>query len=191
MKTSFVYLFILVLIASNFSISSPNIISAPNQGTLTSFDLVGSWAGTLKISSVELRIVFNVAQDPSGKLTANLDSPDQGAYGIAVDDVIVKGDSIKFIIGVVKGFYAGKIYPDVVKTKYGYHIIKVTDKRERIPKIKASHILVDFNSSNGEMDTIAAKATLCYKKKQHPLSSLFQITCMEAALHLLHTFFIL
>jgi len=115
MKTSFVYLFILVLIASNFSISSPNIISAPNQGTLTSFDLVGSWAGTLKISSVELRIVFNVAQDPSGKLTANLDSPDQGAYGIAVDDVIVKGDSIKFIIGVVKGFYAGKIYPDSLK----------------------------------------------------------------------------
>jgi peptidyl-prolyl cis-trans isomerase SurA len=55
---------------------------------------------------------------------------------------------------------AGKVYPEVVKTRYGYHIIKVTEKRERIPKIKASHILVDFNNSNGEMDTVAAKATI-------------------------------
>jgi len=55
---------------------------------------------------------------------------------------------------------AGKIYPDVVKTKYGYHIIKVTDKRERVPKIQASHILVDFNNSSGEMDTVGAKATI-------------------------------
>jgi hypothetical protein len=29
--------------------------------------------------------------------------------------VIVKGDSIKFIVGVVKGFYTGKIYPDSLK----------------------------------------------------------------------------
>ena len=55
---------------------------------------------------------------------------------------------------------AGKIYSDVVKTKYGYHVIKVTEKRERIPKIKASHILVDFNNSSGVMDTIATKATI-------------------------------
>ena len=55
---------------------------------------------------------------------------------------------------------AGKVYPEVVKTRYGYHIIKVTEKRERIPKIKASHILVDFNNSSGEMDTVAAKATI-------------------------------
>jgi peptidyl-prolyl cis-trans isomerase SurA len=54
----------------------------------------------------------------------------------------------------------GKVYPDVVKTRFGYHIIKVTEKIERVPKIKASHILVDFNNANGEMDTLAAKATI-------------------------------
>ena len=115
MKTSFGYLFILILIAFNFSNLSPDIISAPNQGTQTSFDLEGSWAGTLKISSAQLRIVFNVSKDSLGNLKANLDSPDQGAYGIVVDDVVVKGDSIKFIIEVVKGFYAGKLYPDSLK----------------------------------------------------------------------------
>jgi peptidyl-prolyl cis-trans isomerase SurA len=55
---------------------------------------------------------------------------------------------------------AGQVYPEVVQTRYGQHLIKVTEKRERIPKIKASHILVDFNNSAGEMDTIAAKATI-------------------------------
>ena len=115
MKTPFNYFFILILIESNFSNSSPDIISAPNQVTQTSFDLEGSWAGTLKISSAQLRIVFNVSKDSLGNLKANLDSPDQGAYGIIVDDVVVKGDSIKFIVGVVKGFYAGKLYPDSLK----------------------------------------------------------------------------
>lgn len=54
----------------------------------------------------------------------------------------------------------GQVYPEVVGTRYGQHIIKVTDKRQRIPKIKASHILVDFNNENGEMDTTAARAKI-------------------------------
>ena len=33
----------------------------------------------------------------------------------AVDEVIVKDDSIKFIVGVVKGFYAGKFFADSSK----------------------------------------------------------------------------
>lgn len=57
------------------------------------------------------------------------------------------------------GTPVGKIYKDVLKTRFGYHIIKITDKRERVPKIKASHILINFNNANGEMDTVAAKAT--------------------------------
>lgn len=54
----------------------------------------------------------------------------------------------------------GQVYPSVVKTRYGYHLIKVTEKRERVPKIQASHILVDFNNADGQMDTVAAKATI-------------------------------
>jgi len=52
----------------------------------------------------------------------------------------------------------GKIYPQVVQTRYGFHIIKVTEKRERIPQIKASHILIDFVNDKGEMDTVTALA---------------------------------
>ncbi|HQJ47369.1 MAG TPA: peptidylprolyl isomerase, partial [Ignavibacteriaceae bacterium] len=34
------------------------------------------------------------------------------------------------------------IYPQVVQTRFGFHIIKVTDIKQRIPKIRVSHILI-------------------------------------------------
>lgn len=54
----------------------------------------------------------------------------------------------------------GSVYPEPVKTRFGYHLIKVTDKKERIPAIKASHIMVDFFNDNGEVDTAAAYAKM-------------------------------
>jgi peptidyl-prolyl cis-trans isomerase SurA len=51
----------------------------------------------------------------------------------------------------------GQIYPNVVKTQFGYHIIKVTDKRARVPKIRASHILIGFKNKEGLVDSNLAK----------------------------------
>jgi peptidyl-prolyl cis-trans isomerase SurA len=51
----------------------------------------------------------------------------------------------------------GTIYPNVLHTRWGYHIIKVTDKRERIPAIRVSHIMVGFAGEGGKPDTLAAK----------------------------------
>ena len=50
-----------------------------------------------------------------------------------------------------------KIYGEVVKTRFGYHLIKVTVKQHRYPKIKASHILIGFHNADGQIDTMAAK----------------------------------
>ncbi|MCH8169671.1 MAG: peptidylprolyl isomerase [Bacteroidetes bacterium] len=49
----------------------------------------------------------------------------------------------------------GKVYPNIVNTKYGYHIIKITDKRKRVPEIRASHILISF-TNKGKTDTSMA-----------------------------------
>ncbi|MCF8306167.1 MAG: peptidylprolyl isomerase [Ignavibacteriales bacterium] len=51
---------------------------------------------------------------------------------------------------------AGQIYPTPVKTNYGYHIIKVTEKKDRKYKIRASHILIDFMNDEGKADTAFA-----------------------------------
>lgn len=52
------------------------------------------------------------------------------------------------------------IYPEVVRTKFGYHIIKVTDIKPRIPRIHASHILISFANQDGQIDSAAARMKL-------------------------------
>lgn len=85
------------------------------------FNPEGSWGGILKISSAQLRVIFNVSKNPSGNLTATLDSPDQGAYGISVNEVVVKDDSIKFIIRLVNGYYEGIYISDSLKIVGVWH----------------------------------------------------------------------
>lgn len=52
------------------------------------------------------------------------------------------------------------VYPEVVKTRFGFHIIKVTDKKARVPKIKASHILISYMNAAGVVDTANAELTM-------------------------------
>ncbi len=51
---------------------------------------------------------------------------------------------------------SGEVYPEPVKTQYGYHLIKVTEKKSRIPQIRASHILINLLNSEGEVDSAHA-----------------------------------
>ena len=50
----------------------------------------------------------------------------------------------------------GKIYPEPVWSGYGYHVIKVTDKRPRRIGIRVSHLLIQFADSAGQVDTALA-----------------------------------
>jgi len=74
----------------------------------------GNWLGTLKISTIELRIVFKVSQNEDGSLKALLDSPDQGAYDIPVDSVIFNDPYVKFVVLSTAGFYEGKFEEDSI-----------------------------------------------------------------------------
>lgn len=51
----------------------------------------------------------------------------------------------------------GEVYPEVVNTQFGYHIIKVEDKNESEAKVKASHILIQVKASDKTKADIAAK----------------------------------
>ena len=55
----------------------------------------GAWSGTLEAGAMKLRIGLNV-KSQDGKLSATLDSPDQGALGIPLDSVTVDGARIRF-----------------------------------------------------------------------------------------------
>ena len=50
----------------------------------------------------------------------------------------------------------GHIYPTLVKSAFGYHIIKVTEKHPRIPSIKVAHILIRVKDFKNSEDTLKA-----------------------------------
>lgn len=52
--------------------------------TLKGNDMTGTWNGTLKVQGTQLRIAFNI-EEKEGVLSSTMDSPDQGAFGIATD----------------------------------------------------------------------------------------------------------
>ena len=53
----------------------------------------GTWQGDIKISNTGLKLVFQVTSD-NNTWQAKMDSPNQGAFGIPVQSVAVKNDSI-------------------------------------------------------------------------------------------------
>jgi peptidyl-prolyl cis-trans isomerase SurA len=54
----------------------------------------------------------------------------------------------------------GKVYPELVQSSFGYHVIKITDKILRKPAITAQHILVTFKDSTDHADTAKALAKI-------------------------------
>ena len=57
-----------------------------------------------------------------------------------------KGQMIpEFETAAFKG-EVGEVYPEIVKSKFGYHIIFVEDKNKEKAQVKASHILIKINA---------------------------------------------
>ncbi|MGW8282852.1 MAG: alpha/beta hydrolase family protein, partial [Gemmatimonadota bacterium] len=72
--------------------------------------MIGTWAGTLDTGGAgTLRIVFHLTSGDAGSLDATMDSPDQGAFGIAAGPVTVEGGSIRIEVPAAAGHYEGVI----------------------------------------------------------------------------------
>ena len=74
-------------------------------------NVVGIWQGTLKVQALELRVVFHIQSDSTVGFKATLDSPDQGAKGIPVDNVATHLDSLVLTISAIGGAYEGVVQP--------------------------------------------------------------------------------
>jgi pimeloyl-ACP methyl ester carboxylesterase len=66
------------------------------------------YEGTLKVGATEIRIVFHLFKQKDGSYQATMDSPDQGAKGIVLDEASVKDDQVQLEFKSAKIVYEGK-----------------------------------------------------------------------------------
>ncbi len=71
----------------------------------------GDWQGKLVVPGGELTIVLHVTRGEGGNLTAAMDSPDQGAFGLAAADVSFARRRLTLKIPSVFGSYEATLQP--------------------------------------------------------------------------------
>lgn len=74
--------------------------------------IVGDWSGAISTGSNSLRAVIHVALDKDGKLTATMDSPDQGVTGIPISSISYKEPALHFEIEKFGASYDGTMNKD-------------------------------------------------------------------------------
>ena len=72
----------------------------------------GFWEGTLKVGAIELRLIFTLERKPDGTLAGTLDSPDQGAKDIPIEEVTFQNGAVVVNVKKVGGVYEGKLSKD-------------------------------------------------------------------------------
>lgn len=92
--------------------SSVSTIGFAQQQDISEISIEGIWQGKLKIPGIELTIVFKISENPDGTLTATMDSPDQGATGIPVEEVIFIDNTLRLEVKSAGGVFEGKVSED-------------------------------------------------------------------------------
>ncbi|MCH5309333.1 MAG: alpha/beta hydrolase [Prevotella sp.] len=85
----------------------------------------GTWSGMLEIGPQKLITVFHLSQDDKGNDECKLDSPDQGAKGIAATVNHLSEDSINVSVPTIGMTYAGKLLGNTIKGTFTQNGIKL------------------------------------------------------------------
>jgi len=82
-------------------------------------NISGSWHGALQVTpQASLKIGLNIETSDDGNTTVTLDSPDQGAYGIAGEVKHISQDSIEVSIPSINGSFAGRKEDEGIRGKF-------------------------------------------------------------------------
>lgn len=71
--------------------------------------LEGSWRGELDLQQAKLPLVFNFTESADGTTSCTLDSPMQGAKGIATEMTYCDADSVAIEIKIIGASYCGRV----------------------------------------------------------------------------------
>lgn len=76
-------------------------------------DWEGTWEGNLNVGMQELRLVFHIKKGENNTWTALMDSPDQMAYDLKMDDVVIQKDkTISMSLKAAQAKFVGELSDD-------------------------------------------------------------------------------
>lgn len=85
------------------------LIAVVMTWTADVYALTGSWRGTLNLGQMKVPLVFNFSEAATGETQCTMDSPSQGAKGIATEVVLCTADSVSLTCNAIGVSYTGKI----------------------------------------------------------------------------------
>lgn len=147
--------------------------------------IIGTWSGALQVGGTSLPLAIHISTSADGTLIANMDSPQQGAKGIPVQEVRLTQDSLYLHIRTIGGVYAGKL--DGTETinghwKQGGHSLPMQLKKGAIeaprrvqePAKPYPYTELEVSVQNKEAGIrLAGTMTVPQGKGQHPAVILF------------------
>jgi len=152
-------------------------------------DLTGIWAGKLDLpNSIKLTVAFNLLKDQDGNYRATLDSPDQGAMGIATESTTIKNDSILIAVPVIQGNFKGKIIFNEMKIDGKWYQagssfdleLKKVDKLDKPKRPQEPKEPYPYNSEEvlfeNEKDNVVLAGTLTFPKEGNDFPAVIMIT---------------
>jgi pimeloyl-ACP methyl ester carboxylesterase len=83
-------------------------VAAPPEKRPIVANVEGAWEGALKVMAIQLRVVFKIKKT-GDKLTATLDSPDQGAKDVPFDEAIFQDGKLTLKLARAMATYEGKL----------------------------------------------------------------------------------
>ena len=155
----------------------------------SNFNPVGIWQGKIKISpAVELSIVLHIDKKDDGALSASMDSPDQSAYGIKVDNITASQDSLHFTVIAIAGNYTSVYYKDSLmlvgtwsQGAYSFPLnLKKTDKVEEVKRPQLPLKPYPYNDEEvvfeNKIDSIKLGGSFTYPKEGNNFPAVVLIT---------------
>ena len=86
--------------------------------TVAARNVTGRWTGKLQIPGGQLTLVLRIQEGEGGKLSAFMDSPDQGAYDIPCDSVVYSAPYLKVFIHSIGARYEATLDGDTLRGQF-------------------------------------------------------------------------
>jgi D-alanyl-D-alanine-carboxypeptidase/D-alanyl-D-alanine-endopeptidase len=103
---------ILILIGACFAGPSLRATAQDAAQSASVKAVAGDWEGNVVSANGQIPLMLHLRADAGGTLTATLDSPSQGANGLACANAKLAGTTLSFDVPIVQGSYSGTVSAD-------------------------------------------------------------------------------